>query len=196
MTAHRHTSAVPARSRRLPAVLLTAGCALVVLLGPASPARAHDELRRTAPAAAATVTAPASVDLEFSGAPQPLGVQVLVTGPDGAAVAQGAARVADTVVTQPLVLDLPAGGYTVEWRVTSADGHPLTGTFAFAVAGNGAGTGSAAPGTPAARPDAAPVAESAAGAPAAGFPVVWLVAGAAVLLAGVLAAGRRLRGRP
>ena len=29
--------------------------------------------------------------------------------------------------------ELPAGEYTVEWRVTSADGHPINGEFSFAV---------------------------------------------------------------
>jgi len=28
---------------------------------------------------------------------------------------------------------LPEGTYTVNWRVTSADGHPVSGTFGFAV---------------------------------------------------------------
>jgi methionine-rich copper-binding protein CopC len=35
-----------------------------------------------------------------------------------------------------LVIDLkelPKGSYTVEWRVTSADGHPVSGTYRFAV---------------------------------------------------------------
>ena len=48
-----------------------------------------------------------------------------------------------TTVTQPLAGGLPAGAYTVEWRVTSADGHPLSGTFGFTVA-QGAATQPAA----------------------------------------------------
>jgi hypothetical protein len=40
--------------------------------------------------------------------------------------------------TTPLAANAPAGNYTVAWRVTSADGHPVTGTLHFiaqAVAG-------------------------------------------------------------
>jgi hypothetical protein len=47
--------------------------------------------------------------------------------------------VAETKVSQNL-REGPAGHFTVAWRVTAADGHPLSGTFTFtaAAAGNGA----------------------------------------------------------
>jgi methionine-rich copper-binding protein CopC len=42
-----------------------------------------------------------------------------------------------------LVIDLKElskGSYTVEWRVTSADGHPVNGTYKFAVDASAAGS--------------------------------------------------------
>ena len=37
----------------------------------------------------------------------------------------------DNTVAQSIGPDAPAGTYTVQWRVTSADGHPISGTFGF-----------------------------------------------------------------
>src|SRR5699024_10824890 len=36
-------------------------------------------------------------------------------------------------VSHPLADDLPAGEYSVDWRVVSADGHPISGEFTFTV---------------------------------------------------------------
>ena len=143
--------ATAARWRRGPAALVTAAVAALVLWGPGTPAaQAHDELVATVPAAGATApTAPAQVELEMSGTPQPLGTQVLVSGPDGAPVSEGEVELRETTVVQPLRADLPAGAYTVAWRVTSADGHQLTGEFSFTVAEGAAPAGDPAPDAPA-----------------------------------------------
>jgi len=155
------------------------------------PAQAHDALLSSTPASeAALSTAPSAVELEFSAAPVPLGTQVLVLGPDGETVSAGAAELRGTTVVQQLSGSLPAGAYTVEWRSTSSDGHPLAGSYGFTVA-----TG-AAPSAPA--PSAASLAATGAGTPAqsaaGGPPVGWLVAGALALGAvAVLAARLRRR---
>jgi copper resistance protein C len=159
------------RSRLLVTVVAAAG----LLLGPVASAAAHDVLVGSAPEQDAAVeTAPGSVTLMFSDVPQTLGTEVLVTGPDGAAVAEGAPLMDGTTVRQPLRGGLPAGTYTVDWRATSADGHPLTGTFAFTVA----------EGPPAAGQVSA---LAAATSDSSSFPVVWVVVaviavGAAVLV--------------
>jgi hypothetical protein len=36
--------------------------------------------------------------------------------------------------------ELPKGSYTVDWHVTSADGHPVNGTYSFVVDGSTAGS--------------------------------------------------------
>lgn len=59
-----------------------------------------------------------------------MGTQVVVTGPSGP-VQVGPPRLVDNTVSQSLERGAPAGAYTVAWRVTSADGHPVSSTFAF-----------------------------------------------------------------
>lgn len=111
------------------------GLLTVLFLGTGAPyALAHDALVASSPAAGSAVpTAPSAVELGLSGTPLPLGTEVLVRGPDGEPVSTGAAEIRGTTVVQTLAAGLPAGGYTVQWRSTSSDGHPLTGSWAFAV---------------------------------------------------------------
>jgi hypothetical protein len=67
-----------------------------------------------------------------------MGAQVVITGPSGP-VQTGSPIVVDNSARQPLAADAPAGNYEVAWRVTSADGHPITGTFRFTAEAAGAG---------------------------------------------------------
>jgi methionine-rich copper-binding protein CopC len=129
---------------RLPRLLLAGAAAVALVLGPVGSAAAHDVLVGTAPGQDAAVeTAPAGVTLRFSDAPQSLGTEVVVRGPGGAAVSEGAALVDGSAVRQSLRDGLPAGTYTVDWRATSADGHPLSGTFAFTVTEGASASGQA-----------------------------------------------------
>ena len=188
MDGSQRSSTSPAR--RVLSTLALALATSVVLLGLGVPAAsAHDALTGSTPAdGASTATAPAEVSLEFSGVVQELGAEVAVTGPDGADAAQGAAEVVGTTLTQPLAEDLPAGTYAVAWRVTSADGHPISGTLSFTIAGDTAGDTAGG---------AAPVSEASPTRPAessSSGPVVGI--GAAVVLLLALALGaRQLRGR-
>ncbi|MGI4896869.1 MAG: copper resistance CopC family protein [Janthinobacterium lividum] len=118
-------------NRLVPRVLLTLAVATAVPLGAATSAAAHDRLTSSTPGDGATLdVAPDAVELTMSSAALGLGTQVQVSGPDGI-VSAGDASVVDTVVRQPLVPDRPAGSYQVQWRVTSADGHPVSGSFTF-----------------------------------------------------------------
>ena len=165
--------------------LALAVAASVVLLGLGVPAAsAHDALVAATPADGATAAAaPTEIALEFSGVVQELGAEAAVTGPQGGAVAQGAAEVAGTTLAQPLAPGLAAGTYSVAWRVTSADGHPLSGTTTFTVTGGAA----AAPG---------PVQEASATQPAGSSSGLAVGIGAAVVLVlAVALAARQLRVR-
>lgn len=94
-------------------------------------AHAHDVLEATSPADGTTVAAlPDSVELTFSDTPLAIGSQVVVRGPSGD-VADGTPTIDGRVVTQRIVAAAPAGDYTVTYRVTSSDGHPISGTFGF-----------------------------------------------------------------
>jgi methionine-rich copper-binding protein CopC len=138
------------RRRRLTA-LVAAG--LLTLMTPALPAGAHDELSGSTPADGASVEIPpAAVELTFTEPPLALGSQVQVTGPDGSVVNAGDLTITDTVVSQPLAADLPAGEYAVVWRVTSSDGHPISGELGFTAQGA------------AAQPEPAPTPEPTSGA--------------------------------
>ena len=115
--------------RRWPAALV-AGAALVLV--PATAAQAHNVLVSTDPRDGTTVaTAPERVVMTFDQPALALGTALVVTAPDGTNVADGPAVLVDTTVQQPIAGTLPSGTYTVVWRVTSADGHPVSGSFRF-----------------------------------------------------------------
>jgi len=111
---------------------------VAALVFAAGPAAAHTELISTTPADQQTVgRTPAVVVLTFDDSLLTMGTQVVVTGPQGP-VQIGTPDVAETKVSQNLQGG-PAGHYTVAWRVTAADGHPLSGTFTFTAAAAGSG---------------------------------------------------------
>jgi methionine-rich copper-binding protein CopC len=181
MTAPRGTSVarVPRRAATASAVLAAAG---TLVLGVPSTALAHDGLVSTSPVAGATVAeAPDALELDFTGEPLPLGTIVAVTGPDGAPVSSGDAEIRGTTVVQPIDDAAEAGTYRVEWRSTSSDGHPLSGTFDFTVTEDDAAP--AAAGTSPAAADA-PSDEGASDEAAAdeGIAPVWPAAGAVVFV--------------
>jgi copper resistance protein C len=105
----------------------------------AGPAQAHDELVSTNPADKSQVqTMPDSIVLNFEEPAVKVGSQVIVRGPNGN-VAEGAPVFAKSTVTQAVKPGAPAGAYTVLWRVTSDDGHPVSGSFTFTAAAGSVG---------------------------------------------------------
>ncbi|MGY1839076.1 MULTISPECIES: copper resistance CopC/CopD family protein [unclassified Modestobacter] len=124
-------------NRVVPALLLLAGL-LVAGLGldvlTARPAAAHATVVSTTPADGARLdTVPDEVTVEFD-EPVSLGAgYARVFGADGERVDSGAAEVRDDTLTVPLRDGLPESGYLVTYRVVSADAHPVSGAFTFAV---------------------------------------------------------------
>lgn len=114
------------------------GAALLGAVAAAAPltaADAHSVVVATIPAARSTVaTVPTEVGVTLNEPPLKVGTRFVVTGPEGVA-SQGDVTIVDATVTQPLRAGLPAGQYTVAWRVTSGDGHPISGKFAFTASG-------------------------------------------------------------
>jgi len=120
------------RRRTAPAAGLVVGLLLALGVVAAPAAQAHDELVSVDPADGSTVdVAPERVTLTFDEPAVALGTVIEVTGPDGSVVSTGDAQLVDSTVSQALVGDLPAGEYSVTWRVTSQDGHAVSGTFGF-----------------------------------------------------------------
>jgi methionine-rich copper-binding protein CopC len=167
--------------RLLAAILAAAALAMAGLAISANPAWAHNVLKSSNPAEGKTVArTPSSVVLTFDEPAIALGTKLVVTGPTGP-VQVGTPRLVDTTVTQDLQGGAPAGRYTVDWRVTSADGHPISGSFSFTTEAPGTGS-------PASSPAPAPLT-----APASGGSLGSWLLGAAVLvvLAGLVVVGQR-----
>jgi methionine-rich copper-binding protein CopC len=165
-------------------VLAGALALLTIVVGPAAPASAHNTLLSTTPEDGTKLASPPTeVRLVYNAAVSTKYAQVAVSDSAGKLWQQGDPRVSGETVTQPLK-PLADGTYTVAWRVISADGHPIDGSYEFQVG----------EGTP-----AEPRAERASERGAAGgsqtpwlWPIVGLVA-ALVVLAAVLGGVVRAR---
>ncbi|MEU5552044.1 FixH family protein [Micromonospora sp. NPDC047793] len=112
---------------------------LAVLLGllaavvPATPAAAHAVLLGTDPADGAVLaTTPGQITLTFNEpvAVRPGGVRLLDAAGEELS---GDSRSVDTTVVLTVPPELPGGTYIVTFRVISADSHPVSGGFSFAV---------------------------------------------------------------
>jgi methionine-rich copper-binding protein CopC len=164
---------------RIAAALAAAGAGL--LLG-TPVADAHSVLLSSSPAADAAVTAsPAEAVLVFNEPVENRFTELAVLGPDGASHWEaGPASVVDARVSAPLRPLGPAGAYTIRYRVTSADGHPVSGTVPFRLTVAGAGSA-----MPAAAMTASPVGDGS-------MPLWPWITGGAVLLGTGFAVARRL----
>lgn len=117
------------------AALATLAATLLLGIGGAAPAQAHDRIISTDPADGAQLdAAPAALTMTFSTEPLAVEPQVVVTDTAGTVVAQGSPTIEGTSATFPWPAELTGDTYTVAWRVVSSDGHPIEGTFSFAVA--------------------------------------------------------------
>jgi copper resistance protein C len=150
---------------RLAGLLVALATAALSVVVTAPVATAHAELESTTPKQGSTVQRlPQQVTLTFS---EPIRTPafVEVTGPDGTDVTTGDVGVRDEVLTQPVGEAAGGGAYSLSYRVTSADGHPISGTVRFRVAG-AAGGGNASGGNEQSTP--APTADSTEGAAGTG----------------------------
>jgi copper transport protein len=119
--------------------LLTVVAAFVGVLLFASPASAHAELLVSNPAPNAVVaSSPSAITLTFS--------EEIQTGSGAIRVIDAQQRLVTTAEAQhptntTVTLTLPKlsdGGYLVSWHVISADTHPISGAYTFAVGANSA----------------------------------------------------------
>lgn len=108
--------------------------ALLAALSAASPAVAHSELRGSSPEAGAVLDcAPAQIALEFTEGVQLTALRLHRVEGDEVALPRRAIREArqETIALPPL----EPGAFRAEWRVISADGHPVGGVIPFSVLG-------------------------------------------------------------
>ncbi|MFF7793456.1 copper resistance protein CopC [Streptomyces sp. NPDC007991] len=140
------------RAARTAARVLVAPAALAVLAVAAPQAAAHTELDTSSPGKSATLAGlPSRVTLTFSDAMTRKYAKVAITGPDGKSAAAGDPQVDGKTVALPIDTASPPGRYTVGYRVVSADGHPVSGSYTFIVR---------ATGSPSASPRAAETADA------------------------------------
>jgi copper resistance protein C len=126
--------------RRLAAIAVLAGLALA---GLATPALAHNSLVDSNPKNEATLeSGPQTIQLTFD---QPVqdgdgANTVAVIGPQSDHWESGPPQVNGNVVSAPVRPLGPAGTYSVNWRVLSADGHPVQGILKVTLSKAGTGT--------------------------------------------------------
>ncbi|WNI26121.1 copper resistance protein CopC [Streptomyces sp. ITFR-16] len=113
---------------------LVVPAALGILAVGAPVAAAHTDLDSSTPVAKASLAGvPESVTLTFSDPMDQKYAKVAVTGPDKQSVGRGTPRVDGKRVMIALDPQAPAGEYSVGYRVVSADGHPVSGSYTFTV---------------------------------------------------------------
>jgi len=136
-------------NRLLAAVFLATSLVVMAVAG-AGAASAHATRLATDPVENAELSQPPQkVSATFNEALQPQFAVMTVVGPDGNLWSTGEPKVDGAVITVGVRPLGPAGTYTVNYRVTSADGHVVSGswTFRLTVAGTGAPGPSAASAT-------------------------------------------------
>ncbi|NYT93342.1 copper resistance CopC family protein [Salinispora sp. H7-4] len=109
--------------------------AAALLLVPAAPAAAHNSLKTTTPAKNAELDkAPAEITLEFLQKLDPAFTTIVLSDAAEQKVPTGEPVVTGAKGTISIDGTLANGTYTVAYRVVSADGHPVQGSYAFTVA--------------------------------------------------------------
>lgn len=123
---------------RIAALIVGVLAALVLSGGVAS---AHSVAISSSPENGSSVDAgPAQVSVTFNEAVQSQFASLTVVGPDGNLWSRSDPTVSGATVSVD-VGDLgPTGTYTIAYRVTSADGHPVSGTRTFTLTTAGSGT--------------------------------------------------------
>ncbi|WP_433531110.1 copper resistance protein CopC [Micromonospora sp. CA-263727] len=187
------------RRRSAAGLLAAALAAAALLVPPASPAYAHNVLRKATPAQDAKLTAPPTkITLDFLQKLNPKFTTITLSDATEQKVTTGEPEVSGTKGTVTIDAPLANGTYTVAYRVVSTDGHPVQGSYKFTVAdpdASAAPTASAEVTEPSSTPPAAPTTAAASTAPASPVasdstddgPGTMLLAGGGVLL--VLVAG-------
>ena len=117
---------------------------------------------------------PQRVSATFNEELQSTFAEITIVGPDGNLWSTGDPEVRGAVVSIGMRPPGPAGRYTANYRVTSSDGHVVSGSWSFTVTAAGAG----APG---------PAASPAASADNGRIPLWPFALGAIVLVAGAAA---------
>ncbi|WP_419096002.1 copper resistance CopC family protein [Streptomyces sp. B6(2022)] len=147
------------RAARSAARTLVVPLSAALLWAGAPAASAHTDLTSSTPADGATLDAlPLSIGLTFSDDMSQEYAKVALTAPDGTPAGAGEPQVDGKSASLAVKPGLPSGKYTVGYRVVSADGHPVSGSYSFTVR-------AAAPATPPSPTPSSPTPSAAAASP-------------------------------
>ncbi|MGC5333642.1 copper resistance CopC family protein [Micromonospora sp. DT62] len=172
------------------AALVAAALAAALLLVPAAPAAAHNTLRAASPADGDRLTTPPTrVTLEFAQRLDPTFTTIALTDAARRKIPTGGPTVDGTKGTVTVDETLGEGTYTVVYRIVSADGHPVQGSYRFTVAVGGDTAGGAPTATGAVADPPAAAASAAAPTDAAAPPAAGSVGPAAATGSGGLGTG-------
>jgi methionine-rich copper-binding protein CopC len=126
---------------------------LALLLAPS--ALAHDTQIDSVPSAGAVLDEPpAEVSVEFDAPLMDVGEALVVRDAQGTVISEPAATVTGRTISTTVRTDVPPGEFTVGYRIVSQDGHAVTSSFTYTVAGEPGPSlaPDATPGSPAASP--------------------------------------------
>jgi methionine-rich copper-binding protein CopC len=127
--------------RRLAATALVGVVLSLLALAGAGIASAHAIRVAADPAPDSSVrVGPARASATFNEQLQTNFAAMTVVGPDGNLWSEGDAEIEGAVASVALRPLGPAGRYTVNYRVTSADGHVVSGAWSFDLTAAGTGT--------------------------------------------------------
>ena len=176
--------------------------AALSLLAAGPSAQAHTDLTRSSPAEGDRLeTAPREIELEFSEDVEPSLATVVLSraGSDPVRLeVVGGGQPAVLVAAVPTEAPSATEAWSVGYRVTSVDGHPIEGSVEFVVAGSGSAPPEADDGVPSEKFDSSPdEAEAAADSDDVGTGrAPWLYAGLAIVIGALVLLGLvRLAGR-
>ncbi|AGB26385.1 uncharacterized protein, copper resistance protein CopC-like protein [Mycobacterium sp. JS623] len=126
---------------RLIATLVLAVSLTAAAVAGAGVASAHATRLATDPVENTELTtAPQKVSATFNEPLQPTFAAMTVVGPDNNLWSMGDPQVDGAIISVGLRPLGPSGTYTVNYRVTSADGHVVSGSWSFKLTVSGTGT--------------------------------------------------------
>ena len=135
---------------RLVAIAILAVALTAAALAGAGAASAHATRIASDPVENAELTqSPAKVSATFNEALQSEFAAMTVVGPDGNLWSTGTPEVSGAILSVGVRPLGPSGAYTVNYRVTSADGHAVSGSWSFSLTAAGTGTPGPSASTPA-----------------------------------------------
>lgn len=121
------------RARALVILVVAMLAGLVLSAGPAF---AHASQVGSSPAADEVLAAaPSEVRIDFDSGLLEMGAALVVRDEAKESITTGPAVVGDRILTVPVDTEAGAGTYSVAYRVVSADGHTIEGSFDYTVEG-------------------------------------------------------------